>query len=1216
MKRFGVVVWLMCIAGAASGQPSGSASDDPFEAELARRVSDVGRQPQGARGAGALLRLHRLREESDDLAVFARVYESAIVQGDTPVRTTAQLLLTDIEPARGNTARALALRSSLGFIQRFHVLGGFDNDAKAGCAVNFGPESKLDLAVGYAATGREVFWRPHDVVTPDGFVDLGAALRPSREVVGYAATFLKTKQAGKVTLALGTSGAFRLWVNGAEVFRDDTYHAPRPDQVRLAVPVRAGHNTLLLKVCHADGPFGFYLRTEPGGARVEASLQPPPAPTRAAPAIRARRLQSLAELGERTARNRPKDEWAYADWAIILDATRAYDESSKKAQAAAESAASLSPKSLAMRHLAASLQRDDNNAKREHLEAARQHHPDSALALLALARFEQTSGRADRAHALLSRVVRESPNFLLAELLLARVEEELGQFSQAHARIESLLRRHPRHPLVLKEAARNARRSDRTDEAIARLRGFLSLRQDDENVRRELAGLLADVGRIDDALAELAVLAEQNPADAEFAVRQGELCAANDRTGVARGHFARGRALAPDDADFREREGRALLGAGFRDEAIVAYEQALALKPQNPGLRQTLRTLRGGQVQQGSDALLDVASLLPEAARYAEDDAVVLADVTHVRVQSSGLASRLTQRVVRVQTQRGVDAFRSLPLTYAPNRQEIRILKARITKPDGSIVDGHSETERNINEPWTGLYYDARARQLSFPSLDIGDVLELQYRLEDTANENLLADSFGDFEFVQGPATKVRWRYVVEMPSHRPLHWNQATLSPLVQASSRSVSQQWTRYEFEAAHVPRVVQEPSMPGWSERAAHLHVSTFKNWDEVGQYYWNLIKEQLVPDDAIRTAVNTLLQKIDRKDAWAVVRALYAFVVSETRYVALEFGIHGYKPYRVDRIFARRFGDCKDKASLLYAMLQVAGIDSRIVLLRMRHLGPLAEAPASLAAFNHAILYVPGLDLFLDGTAELHGVTELPSSDRSASVLVVEPEGASRFLQTAEARLDDNVTELTLRTAVRPDGSATLQGETRIRGQSAPEFRRSYRTAATRRANFEQSWAQYFPGMRVDEVNMPMLENIEAPVQVSYTLHAPRFAERTHGDTIRFSAFPVVRSYAQTYATLRERRHDIVLSHPFRNVLRFEHTLPKGYGVGDASAPEREESSFGSVEASCTSEGERVKCEARFSLRQTRIPPQTYPAFRAFLNRVDQILSRRLVARPPR
>ena len=79
--------------------------------------------------------------------------------------------------------------------------------------------------------------------------------------------------------------------------------------------------------------------------------------------------------------------------------------------------------------------------------------------------------------------------------------------------------------------------------------------------------------------------------------------------------------------------------------------------------------------------------------------------------------------------------------------------------------------------------------------------------------------------------------------------------------------------------------------------------------------------------------------------------------------------------------RRFGDCKDKASLMHALLEASGIDSRIVLLRMRRMGQLPERPASLAVFNHAILYVPEFDLWLDGTATGSGTRELSAEDRA-------------------------------------------------------------------------------------------------------------------------------------------------------------------------------------------------------------------------------------------
>ena len=142
--------------------------------------------------------------------------------------------------------------------------------------------------------------------------------------------------------------------------------------------------------------------------------------------------------------------------------------------------------------------------------------------------------------------------------------------------------------------------------------------------------------------------------------------------------------------------------------------------------------------------------------------------------------------------------------------------------------------------------------------------------------------------------------------------------------------------------------------------------------MGRYYWGLVRDQLTPNEELRRTVDTVLQGVDRKDEQAVVRALYNFVVTNTRYVALEFGIHGYKPYRVDRVLARRFGDCKDKASLIHAMLKVAGVDSRLVLLRMRDLGAHrrgAGEPRRLQPRHR--LRAASFDLYLDGTAEFHG-----------------------------------------------------------------------------------------------------------------------------------------------------------------------------------------------------------------------------------------------------
>jgi hypothetical protein len=346
---------------------------------------------------------------------------------------------------------------------------------------------------------------------------------------------------------------------------------------------------------------------------------------------------------------------------------------------------------------------------------------------------------------------------------------------------------------------------------------------------------------------------------------------------------------------------------------------------------------------------------------------------------------------------------------------------------------------------------------------------------------------------------------------------------------------------------------------------------------------------------------------------VVRALYDYVVSRTRYVALEFGIHGYQPYPVDRVLARRFGDCKDKASLLHAMLEAAGVDSRIVLLRMRSLGAVPSEPASLAVFNHAILYVPSLDWYLDGTAEFHGATELPGADRQASVLVVEPNGQSRFTTTPPAAADGNVTDVRLELSLRPAGTADVKAEARIRGTDASAYRRSYQTLATRRTNLERAWSQAFPGLSVGEVTADGLFQLDRDVTLDFEMHVPRYAEVSSAG-LRFLPFPGSHSYLQGLAPLAERSRDLVLDGPVVSRFRFLYQLPRGYVVDEVPRAVTADTPFGHAQFDCQAQAEALECTGEVALTTARVAARDYAAFRAFLFAVDQAFARKVLVRP--
>ncbi len=1201
---------LLALLGAAAlARP-----EDPAVARAAEHARLAVSLAASPRGAAHLHRLRTFLPELEDLSLLQTTYATVLSRGSTHplTRTEARLLAAELERARGRLPRAAELLAPLGFLTQFYVVGSFDNEGKSGCGTDFGPEAgALSLTAVYPAQGRDLSWRKLSVAPTDGYVDLSSAVSPRKEAVVYALTFLEATEEAKVELGVGTSGAFKLWVNGAQAATADRYNLPRPDQARVAVRLRKGMNRVMLKVCQESGPLGFYLRQErvSGGAVTPALPDALPAVEKGAPP-QPEKLPTLTVAMRAVLAAKPNDPELRGELATLLEAQRAFDEREHADTVEAAKAADAAPKSASLQLLAARLQDEDHNLRRKYLEAALQAEPGSPFARLMLAQHESSRGHPERALALLTPLVKEQPGFAAARLELARTHEAMGEWPAAVGVVEEALRELPRVPPVIREAAAVARRLERPQQALERLRVALSLRYDDGNSRRSLAAILADLGRVEESGREQEVLLRLDPFDNGTRLRLAELYAANDKLPAAQKLFAEARALAPDDSDVFEREGRALLQAGRRDEALAAFERSLQLRPQNPALKEALRSLKGDNSSHGVEYVLDVRALAKEADSYAGEDAVYLVDYGYVRVQPSGLASRFNQLGVKVFSQRGVEAFRSMPITYSPNRQEVRVLKARITKPDGSVVDSYGENERNINEPWTGMYYDARAKVLSFPALAAGDVLEVQYRIDDTAQENLLSDYWGDVEHLQGTAPKLRYQFLVDMPQSRPLYWNKAELPAGVKVETSPLPEARTLYRYSLSPVPKIIPEPMMPGWSEVATTLHVSTYKTWDDVGRYYWGLVRDQLLPNEELRKAVETALTGVDKKDELAIVRAIYSFVVTNTRYVALEFGIHGYKPYRVDRVLARRFGDCKDKASLIHAMLKVAGVDSRLVLLRMRQLGTLSPEPASLAAFNHAIVYVPKYQLYLDGTAEFHGARELPSADRFANVLIVEPSGKSSFLTTPEANADDNLTTLSLDVTLKPDGSAVAKGESLVTGQSAPEYRRAYQTVATRRATFEQGWAQTYPGLTVSEVKLNDTTRLDQDVKLTYQLNIPRFAEALPGG-LRFHAFGSGRAYTQTFAPLPSRKYDLVMQTPWVNTFSVRYPIPAGYTVQELPADVNEDTPFGTLTMTHKVEGGRLVCEGRFALKVARVKAADYAAFRDFLSRVDQAFGRKVL-----
>jgi len=145
------------------------------------------------------------------------------------------------------------LTELFGWVTHWRVIGPFDNVNRAGFDTVYSPERELDFDAEYAGKTGPVHWHPHAATGDYGLLDLNPALGMLKEVTGYATTEFIVPTAGPAEIRLGCKNAWKLWFNGQLVLGRDEYHrAMEIDQYRFPVQLRAGRNTLLLKICQNE----------------------------------------------------------------------------------------------------------------------------------------------------------------------------------------------------------------------------------------------------------------------------------------------------------------------------------------------------------------------------------------------------------------------------------------------------------------------------------------------------------------------------------------------------------------------------------------------------------------------------------------------------------------------------------------------------------------------------------------------------------------------------------------------------------------------------------------------------------------------------------------------------------------------------------------------------------------------------------------------------
>ncbi|MHC4599434.1 MAG: hypothetical protein ACYS47_10550, partial [Planctomycetota bacterium] len=322
---------------------------------------------------------------------------------------------------------------------------------------------------------------------------------------------------------------------------------------------------------------------------------------------------------------------------------------------------------------------------------------------------------------------------------------------------------------------------------------------------------------------------------------------------------------------------------------------------------------------------------------------------------------------------------------------------------------------------------------------------------------------------------------------------------------------------------------------------------------------------------------------------------------------------YRPFKARATFDRKYGDCKDTATLLTTMLKEAGVRCHVVLIRAGQSERIDISLPSMKIFNHAIAFVPGVGdegLFLDGTARYCGSRELPDMDQGAVALIVGLDGKGKAVFTPYDPPGANLTRSRFEVRLAGDGSASANAAVFVRGQQAYDFRSVFQKGTKRKEEMERRLNRSFRSAEVRSLRFGDLEDYNRPVEYDVEFSVPALARLQDGALALRPALEAA-TLCESLASTDTRYHDLILGVPRRTERTVTLHLPAGWSVKRLPAGLLEENAMASYRLDFESKPGAVVCRVQLEIRAPRIARKDYPAFRRFCEEVDRAEEEELV-----
>lgn len=527
-------------------------------------------------------------------------------------------------------------------------------------------------------------------------------------------------------------------------------------------------------------------------------------------------------------------------------------------------------------------------------------------------------------------------------------------------------------------------------------------------------------------------------------------------------------------------------------------------------------------------------------------------------------------------------------ISYREGYSRVKILYANTIRPDGTTVPLREEDIiDSAAYSQYEEYTDIKEKKFTMAAIEPGCIVEYAYEVKHT-KPFLLHDYYTRFALREFFPVKEKVMEII-LPNGRQLHMAnfKTDIKPTVEEYGGK-----TKYTFRSENSPEIIPEPNMPRPTDKDVfpQVHCWTLSCWNVISKWYAGLVKEQMQSDEALDDFTRKLTAgKTTDEDK---IRAIFDFVAREVRYVAVEIGPHTMTPHPARDVLKKKYGDCKDKTTLLLTMLKTVGIEGRPALVP-KDSDALDEAAPSMGYFNHVIAVVPKKDgtlYWLDSTNKVAVIDSVPFLVPTR-VLQINEDGSYQFVKTPDLEDSRDYTDLMQRVHVKESGDAVVEYIYSSYGKCAEAERNKFRNLSprAREQHFEAK------GIELQQLEILNLDELESPFVVKVRGLMRNEIHKVDDNEMILSGAAMIRDYDELTA-VKSRRYPIRFTGS--GLVRFKKFFyfPKGYRIRKLPANYKIEDPYNINEIKCGFEGNAFVMEGKIKDLKYALKPGEFEFFK--------------------